>query len=868
MRSIRFEMIKTGAISIVLLGSCALALSAEVTFAGKPSVKKEKGNVRISFAVSAATDVEVGILNSKGEVVRHLAAGMLGGKKAAPAPFSKGLSQSLVWDGKADDGKKAEGGPFKVRVGLGMKGRFGRIIGGDPYAISDVTGIATDKDGNVYVMHNAYDKGSDGPLYIQKFDSGGKYINTILPAPANMPFEKIAAFGAMKHGDTWLPFNYWARFPHFQVFDSASKGGFTIALTDRVTDDGKLVLFSPKNIYSIGSDGSAIDGHKKVGIWPRKKPNPKYQAGTMFIAASPDGKYIYVSGVLSGKLSGCVGSGPMPEWPDGRVYRMEAGKSGSAAPFADVIRAGGKKPTGLRVSRGWSSAHGVAVDSKGNVLVCDRANNRIAVFSSDGKFAGELPVANPNRVFVNSRNGEVYVITKSIPRNTGTGLIRGGESVLIKFSGWAKGNREMARLQLGKASLKPALAVSDKETVIWLGGSGKLLRILDKGKALEMTENICDRGKGAMPGADRMGIDKKRNEIYVNNAWADLYRYDGETGKGGKAPFAGADIDVGPDGNMYVLAGLGNVTGSMDRRSYCGFKRVNRDGKPVPFAAWGGKHEKTEAHYGRYGAGYSTKGICVAPDGKTYILDMYAWNQYWVTVWDKNGKYLGGPRRKGITDPVFKVRDKGALIDNIPNASGGVKVDRAGNIYIGVIGVPKAFAYPEGMDGKSRIHRSLGGSVVKFSPAGGTFYGWGKIKIPADTKGIELIYGHIRKRKLFAQGATMVFPGTSPCSVFGDCACRSPRFELDEYGRLYLADVLTCRILVYDAAGNLLRTFGQYGNMDSAGPKSLLPKPELAFAWPISVCVSKRNMYVADVYNRRVTRVDLGFAAEETVRVP
>ena len=112
-------------------------------------------------------------------------------------------------------------------------------------------------------------------------------------------------------------------------------------------------------------------------------------------------------------------------------------------------------------------------------------------------------------------------------------------------------------------------------------------------------------------------------------------------------------------------------------------------------------------------------------------------------------------------------------------------------------------------------------------------------------------------------GATRVFGGAAPCTVFGSCACRSPRFELDEYGRLYVADVVTFCVRVYDAEGNLIRTIGSYGNPDTSGPESLVPTPEIGFGWPISACVSERNLYVSDVVNRRVTRVDLTYSAEE-----
>jgi hypothetical protein len=77
---------------------------------------KDGEKVVISFAVSAPTDVEVAILDRSGEVVRHLAAGVLGGEKPPPVPLRTGLKQRLVWDGKDDFRQPAEGGPFRVRA--------------------------------------------------------------------------------------------------------------------------------------------------------------------------------------------------------------------------------------------------------------------------------------------------------------------------------------------------------------------------------------------------------------------------------------------------------------------------------------------------------------------------------------------------------------------------------------------------------------------------------------------------------------------------------------------------------------------------------------------------------------------------------
>src|SRR5687768_2422958 len=90
----------------------------DVRFTKGPTAVKAGDRVRIEFAVNRETDVAVFIDNDAGAVVRHLVAGVLG--KNPPLPLrANPLEQSLVWDGRDDDGKPAAGGPFRVRVALG-----------------------------------------------------------------------------------------------------------------------------------------------------------------------------------------------------------------------------------------------------------------------------------------------------------------------------------------------------------------------------------------------------------------------------------------------------------------------------------------------------------------------------------------------------------------------------------------------------------------------------------------------------------------------------------------------------------------------------------------------------------------------------
>ena len=121
-----------GILNVLLI--TATAAHAAPTFTQRPTVSKQGAGATVTFAVSENTDVEVAILDARSKIVRHLAAGMLGGKTPPPPPLKAGLSQNLVWDGKDDYGEKARGGPFKVRVRAGMGAKLERIVGGDPYA--------------------------------------------------------------------------------------------------------------------------------------------------------------------------------------------------------------------------------------------------------------------------------------------------------------------------------------------------------------------------------------------------------------------------------------------------------------------------------------------------------------------------------------------------------------------------------------------------------------------------------------------------------------------------------------------------------------------------------------------------------------
>jgi hypothetical protein len=83
------------------------------------------------------------------------------------------------------------------------------------------------------------------------------------------------------------------------------------------------------------------------------------------------------------------------------------------------------------------------------------------------------------------------------------------------------------------------------------------------------------------------------------------------------------------------------------------------------------------------------------------------------------------------------------------------------------------------------------------------------------------------------------------------CVCRSPRFDVDPYGRLFIPCSPTGKIAVSDNAGNTVISFGQYGNTDSRGASGI------PIAWPLSVAASDDYIYVNDCINARMVRVQM-----------
>jgi hypothetical protein len=803
--------------------TAATSHAAQAGLSGKPAASKAGDKVKVSFTVAAKTDVEVAILDSKGKVIRHLAAGVLGGKQPPPRPLKAGLSQNLEWDMKDDLGKPAKGGPFKVRVRAGMSVKFGRMIGGSPYTGS-VSGLSVDKDSNLYVLMHSHvgSHGNSGlwPWHVRKFDKAGKYLKSILPYPPSTPAPKATGYTLLKTPDgAFTPANQNSLYPVFAVFGST-------LFPRPVAGSLAFIDSRARKLNLLKLDGS--NALKRVTMWSKaaKLKCPVWLA--IQVALSPDGKYAYYSNVAGTAYDGKKPSDIDPKWPQGRVYRQDL-----STPGKDPVKFFDFKLPDFKKKKYWmpsawdrkTAAAGIDVDAEGNVLVCDLVNHVVHEISPEGKELSQTPVPWPDKIYVNPKTGDLYVFSRKVSRGFKP------PPTIMKIVGRGKAARVAAKLPLTNRSLGfvTALDTGGANPVLWVGGGSYLVKIDDRGGKLVLSgENFLNRDLNAIRFVHYADVDTEKDLVYVAAAGRDrgrkygttgcIWRYRGETGEGGQLKIRAADLAIGPGGIIYAW-GTGSYNGPV--------VRYTRDLKPAPLP--GGKNSYGSLA-GRAGRGTPVCGLDVDIRGRVYATT--GGNSCKVIVYDEKGASAGTP------------------VTGLVGYGGSIRVDNSGNIYVVQQGHPKGHVPPAGYE-KDTAYRVAVGTIHKFGPEGG-----------------QIILK--RWRVAGSKGVKMNYPGCGPISRWrcaGACACTKPRFDVDGFGRLFIPNAITFKVSVRDNAGNEIVEFGGYGNYDCQGPESAEPKPKIPMGWPVTAGASDRYIYVGDCLNHRVVRADKTWASQETVAV-
>ena len=824
-------------------------------FTRKPTAAKDGEKVKIEFEVDRETDVAVAIEDSAGKVIRHLAAGVLGDK--APKPLKAGsLAQSIEWDGRADGDKPAGDGPFKVRVSIGMQPLYDAKMFNEPQRFLGMNGLAAGgPNDELYTRGGGKDGGMGPRMDLRVYDREGKYARTIAPFPAGLGHERVKALGAFKVGENgYVPRVHAMR--SYAFYPVSIKGPRTTQMA--VSKEGHVFFMSGgtsnPHVCVLDKEGGVPEGWsfagKGISTYDAKKGKDKNDPNlgpSGFLALSSDESKVYISGM--NVIRSKKGAPSIPA-----VFRTDAKERGKAEVFCGSLTMEGGGDGELK------DPQGVAADGKGHLLVADRGNGRVCVFSEkDGKFVTSFPVPAADKVQVDRKTGAVYVLTYT-----------NKESLLLKFSNW-KEHKELARMSLGGggSGMAPFLAVSGGEQpVVWAGSNSyrrwTLQRIPDLGDKFGESKDIS-KGPGYL--LEDVFVDRARNEVYVNLTPSYWRFKDGteeaEEVKSPRGSGVGLTLRVGPKGNIYSHGYPKN------------FMRWDHSGKPLPFKKTG-------------------KNMIEIPTQMTFQLRGLHIDQL------RDEIFLIHPNTQRKTPACFgsvvRVYDlegnlKREAIHSVNfQSTVGPAVDAAGNIYIGEPSRPDSHELPPffkgrlpdiKVEGKDRFlvlgetfPYSWGyGSVMKFSPKGGSVP-WGKAKshklykpfkeqVPGATNPTMYSQSSSARIKVAkSQGALWAHGGFFPLTSRIGCNCLASYFDVDYYGRSFYPDAGQSRVGILDTNGNQICHFGAYGNRDAVGEGEYIP-----LAMGLAVAATDKFIYVCDVANQCLIRVKLTYVAEEICAV-
>jgi hypothetical protein len=860
----------------LLAGAASAAEPPE--FTRKPTAARSGDMVRIEFTANRNTDVAVTIENARGTIIRHLAGGVLG--KGAPQPLRPNtLAQCVEWDGKDDFGKAAIGGPFRARVQLGLKPRFGGFLLYNPQASGEVSALAVGPRGTLYVFHkDGTANGNMGGHKIKVYSREGKHLKVLTPFPADIAHQKVKALGTFHttEGDLVPHIHNWETLSFYPDNVGVRGRDMPVWSCPAVDSRGRVYwLVKGPALAAVDADGGVPYDHF---LGPRLLPDIKglrlageqylYWSERPCLAVSSDDRYVYFAGLGTG-AGNYKTTRPLP-----CVFRVGVDRRGPGEVFAGKLGQPGKTAGLLTAPRGLAVAGGL-------LYVADPGADRVVGFKeADGSYAGEFAVKNPQFIGVAPASGAVYVCAY-----TGTQT-----ADLIKFSG-LKDGKELYRLTLPRTGWTPntglhriAVDASSTPVRIWVP------YIYHHPTRLYCIEDSSDRfinrgdprGQGLwVEGPRDLTVDRVRGELYVkvNDSIAGkYYRIDDRTGEVKdtvdlrRHQLYGTQLISAVDGNLYTF-NFGKGLLRFDRQG----KDLNWKGQNTPIIPISGV------------MCFQIRHLALRPFAPPEELYIVAPSDYLT----KNSKDAG----KFVTLNVIGQDGKTRRTVIWQCLNGAVpRLDAQGNIYLADLVKPPGRSYPEFFDGKlpAPPRQCVGGdlfwnsymygSILKFPPEGGII--WHQKDLPKSCLGKPPAALLARPKQSFkrhfsssphltgeVQGALWTRFGYAPYSAHmtgntSHCMCEGSGFDVDPFGRVFFPNLGQFRIEVIDTNNNPITTFGKYGNEDSGGPSARVKKPEIPLAWPTYVAVSDRWAYVADTVNRRVVRVKLDYAAEATCSVP
>ena len=372
-------------------------------FVQKPAVTRTGDRITIAFESKGNCDATVVIENADGKIVRHLISGVLGAN--APAPLQKNSKkQAVVWDGKDDQGKYVDDkDACVVRISLGLKPQFERNLLWSPKKRigSEACIVAAAPEG-VYIFDGL------GADHLRLFDHQGNYARTVYPFPADK-LDKVVGLETHEYLQDGRKLPVKHGFVQASLLSSGTSGmddlekwhGGIGATAMAVC--GKRIVLAYHYLNRLSTDGSSGDLPLKgpqVGF-EKRIGDASYGIGPISAAFSPDGKYVYLTGYhWQQTYPGGAGS-----WHG--VYRLEYDKNDPPKAFLGTMTEEGFGDDNDHFMVPTS----VATDPQGRIYVSDMMNDRVQIFSPEGKFLKTIPTDKPAKVLVHPKSGEIYVFS-------------------------------------------------------------------------------------------------------------------------------------------------------------------------------------------------------------------------------------------------------------------------------------------------------------------------------------------------------------------------------------------------------------------------------------------------------------------------
>jgi len=840
-------------------------------FTKKPAITRAGQRVTVRFAAKDYCDVAVAIEDADGQIVRHLAYGVLGAN--APVPFEiDSLEQEIVWDGEDDAGRPvSDTSGLSVRVSLGLKARLERNLFWHPKKrIGTLFNpfIVAQPEG-VYV----YD--GDGADTVRLFGHDGTYIRTVYPWPAD-DIEKVKGvkwhtFADGQKGPVRKPGIDGDRARQSFLFGGTKPcRGMGYSFTSTIAlavHDGSMALVSgpgyiqPRNLR--GGYGNVVRRLNRLGVAEAvgahqlDGPLTDLPYGPRSLAFSPDKKWLYITGLL-GRLTTPAGRGKPPAHPRRHaVYRMEFDGDEPAKVWLGEEAECGKD------DRHFNVPAYVCVDAAGRVYVADHINDRVQIFSAAGQLLKSLPAEGPAVLQIHHKTGELYVFAFQVMTHDWQG-VPGSEPRIVPalLSVFDPFKSDEPKLQVplplegnGESGLGTTFqpwsddmmfrAVLDSWTdppTLWMcthhiGGQPsvgwyerQISRYRLEGDRLVLLEDFNDEVKETIKewewrkGAKRhMRVDHRTGMLYVEGSgghrkgpmqFSALNRIDPATGEVTLVPLPMSAVDFGfdDDGHLYLRGSA--VVGRFDLET---IKEVPfKNGIPAMGASmYGGQRTELTggvrlvrcAHGGASGGHYWQSGFGVNSRGDFVVG--------WAVLGDADRAkaYEGG--KKPSLPPGIK--------------DGGVArtlFDRGGKMI-----VPEATAFRDRgfgafLDNRGDVYIVFSGRrkyddgrVTQSSSGVLAKYSVGKGELP-DTK-----WRMQGREDYYVTGADWIYPYVSfvtqgcPCFASG-----SGCLAVDHFGRSFVGEHFRGQVAVLDTAGNLVMHVGRYGNVDDGVP--MVPDPE------------------------------------------